>query len=107
MILISVYPTKARHVSNDIYILARRMTRNKISDNIKGIIKTLLTKKHLHYVIQQEPARKNLNASKSTISRITNKIVEQRRLCLLNSRKPKFHRCRHRTTPSTVRRIAS
>ena len=83
------------------------MPRNKISDNIEGIVKYLLTKKYSHYVIQQELARMNLNVSKSTISRIVNKVGKQRQLCLLNSEKPKFHRRRHIATPSIVRRITS
>ena len=83
------------------------MPRNKISDNIEGIVKYLLTKKYSYYVIQQELARMNLNVSKSTISRIANKVGKQRQLCLLNSEKPKFHRRRHIATPSIVRRITS
>ena len=83
------------------------MPRNKISDNIEGIVKYLLTKKYSYYVIQQELARMNLNVSKSTISRIANKVGKQRQLCLLNSEKPKFHRRRHIATSSIVRRITS
>ena len=49
----------------------------------------------------------NLNVSKNTISCIVNKIGKQRRLCLLNSEKSKFHRGRHIATPSIVRRITS
>ena len=41
------------------------MPRNKISDNIEGIVKYLLTKKYSYYVIQQELARMNLNVSKA------------------------------------------
>ena len=83
------------------------MPRNKISDNIEGIVKYLLTKKYSYYVIQQELARMNFNVSKSTISRIANKVGKQRQLCLLNSEKAKFHRRRHIATPSIVRRITS
>ncbi|CAF3514295.1 unnamed protein product [Rotaria socialis] len=83
------------------------MPRNKISDNIEGIVKYILTKNYSYYVIQQELARMNLNVSKSTISRIANKVGKQRQLCLLNSEKPKFHRRRHIATPSIVRRITS
>ena len=83
------------------------MPRNKISDNIEGIVKYLLTKKYSYYVIQQELARMNFNVSKSTISHIANKVGKQRQLCLLNSEKPKFHRRRHIATPSIVRRITS
>ena len=54
------------------------MPGNKISDNIEGIVKYLLTKKYSYYVIQQELARMNLNASKSTIRRIANKVGKQR-----------------------------
>ena len=57
------------------------MPRNKISDNIEGIVKYLLTKKYSYYVVQQELARMNLNVSKSTISRIANKVGKQRQLC--------------------------
>ena len=71
------------------------MLRNKISDNIEGIVKYLLTKKYLYYVIRQQRARMNLNVLKSHLSRITNKIGKQQQLCLLNSEKPKFHCCRH------------
>ena len=42
----------------------------------------------------------SLNVSKSTLSCIANKIEKQRQLYLLNSEKPKFHRRRHRATPS-------
>ena len=83
------------------------MLRNKISDNTEGIVKYLLTKKYSYYVIQQELARMNLNVSKSTISRIANKVGKQRQLCLLNSEKAKFHRRRHIATPSIVHRITS
>ena len=83
------------------------MPRNKISDNIEGIVKYLFTKKYSYYVIQQERARMNFNVSKSTISRIANKLGKQRQLCLLNSEKAKFHRRRHIATPSIVRRITS
>ena len=83
------------------------MPRNKISDNIEGIVKYLLTKKYSYYMIQQELARMNFNVSKSTISRIANKVGKQRQLCLLNSEKAKFHRRRHIATPSIVRRITS
>ena len=83
------------------------MPRNKISDNIEGIVKYLFTKKYSYYVIQQELARMNLNVSKSTISRIANKVGKQRQLCLLNSEKAKFHRRRHIATSSIVRRITS
>ena len=40
------------------------MARNKISDNIEGIVKYLLTKKYSYYAIQQELGRINLNVSK-------------------------------------------
>ena len=83
------------------------MPRNKILDNIEGIVKYLLTKKYSYYVIQQELARMNFNVSKSTISRIANKVGKQRQLSLLNSEKAKFHRLRHIATPSIVRRITS
>ena len=83
------------------------MPRNKISDNIEGIVKYLLTKKYSYYVIQQELTRMNLNASKSTINCIANKVGKQRQLCLLNSEKPKFHRRRHIATLFIVRRITS
>ena len=49
----------------------------------------------------------NLNVSKSTTSRIANTVGKQPQLCLLNSKKPKFHRHRHRAIPSIVRRITS
>ena len=50
------------------------MPRNKISDNVEGIVTYPLTKKYSSYVIQQELAQMNLNVLKSTISRIANKI---------------------------------
>ena len=37
-----------------IYILDGRMPYKKLSDNIEGIVKYLLTKKYPYYVIQQE-----------------------------------------------------
>ena len=83
------------------------MPRNKISDNVKSIVKYLLTKKYSYYVIKKELERMNLIVSKSTISRIANKVGKQRQLCLLNSEKPKFPRRLHIATPSIVRRITS
>ncbi|CAM4958066.1 unnamed protein product [Rotaria socialis] len=83
------------------------MPRNKISDNIEGIAKYLLTKTYSYYVIQQELARMNLNVSKSTISRIANKVGKQQQVFLLNSEKSKLHHRRHIATPSAVRRITS
>ena len=50
------------------------MSRNKISDNVEGIVKYLLTKKYLYSVIQQELARMNLKVSKGTVSGIANKV---------------------------------
>ena len=50
------------------------MPRNKISDNVEGIVKYLLMKKYSYFVIQQELARMNLKVSKGTISRIANKV---------------------------------
>ncbi|CAF3817942.1 unnamed protein product [Rotaria sp. Silwood1] len=49
----------------------------------------------------------NLNGSKSTISRIANKLGKQRQLGLLNGQKPKFYRPRHVATPAVVRLITS
>ncbi|CAF3321268.1 unnamed protein product [Rotaria sp. Silwood2] len=49
----------------------------------------------------------NLNVSKSTISRIANKLGKQRQLGLLNSQKPKFYRRRHVATLAIVRRVTS
>ncbi|CAM2722326.1 unnamed protein product [Rotaria socialis] len=83
------------------------MPRNKISDNIEGIAKYLLTKTYSYYVIQQELARMNLNVSKSTISRIANKVGKQQQVFLFNSEKSKLHHRRHIATPSAVRRITS
>ncbi|CAF3271959.1 unnamed protein product [Rotaria sp. Silwood2] len=83
------------------------MPRNKISDDIEGIVKYLLTKKYSYSVIQQELSEMNLNVSKSTISRIANKLGKECRLCLLNNQKPTFYRRRHVATPATVRRITS
>ncbi|CAF4766170.1 unnamed protein product [Rotaria sp. Silwood2] len=83
------------------------MPRNKISDNIEGVVKYLLTKKCSYSVIQQELSEMNLNVSKSTISRIANKLGKECRLGLLNNQKPKFYRCRRVATPATVRRITS
>ena len=72
--------------------------------------------KHIQFLVRKlfdhsllyDPARAtNLNASKSTISRIANKVGKQRYLFLLNSEKPKFRRRRrHRETASAVHRIA-
>ncbi|CAF3273033.1 unnamed protein product [Rotaria sp. Silwood2] len=83
------------------------MPRNKISDNIEGVVKYLLTKKYSYSVIQQELSEMNLNVSKSTISHIANKLGKECRLGLLNNQKPKFYRRRHVATPATVRRITS
>jgi len=83
------------------------MPRNKIPDNMEGIVKYLLTKRYSYSAIQQELARMNFTISRSTISRISNKVGKQRQLALLNDQKPKFHRRRHVATPNIVRRIAS
>ena len=50
------------------------MPHNKVSDNIEGIIKYLLTKKYSYYMIWQELARMNLNVWKSILSHIANKV---------------------------------
>ncbi|CAF1518683.1 unnamed protein product, partial [Rotaria sordida] len=71
------------------------MPRNKISDDIEGVVKYLLTKKYSYSVIKKELSEMNLNVSRSTISRIANKIGKQRQLDLLNNQKPKFNRRRH------------
>ena len=83
------------------------MPRSKISDNVEGIVKYLLTKKYSYSVIQQELSEMNLNVSRSTISRIANQVGKQRQACLLNNQKPKFYRRRHVATPAIVRRITS
>ena len=83
------------------------MPRSKISDNVEGIVKYLLTKKYSYSVIQQELSEMNLNVSRSTISRIANQVGKQRQACLLNNQKPKFYRRRHVATPAIVRRIKS
>ncbi|CAF4176173.1 unnamed protein product, partial [Rotaria sordida] len=83
------------------------MPRNKISDNIEGIIEYLLTKKYSYSVIQEELSEMNLNVSRSTISRIANQVGKQRQAGLLNSQKPTYYRRRHVATPAVVRRITS
>ena len=83
------------------------MPRNKISDNIEGIVKYLLTKKYSYSVIQQELLEMSLNVSRSAISRIANQMGKQHQACLLNNQKPKFYRRRHVATPAIVRRITS
>ncbi|CAF4166284.1 unnamed protein product [Rotaria sordida] len=83
------------------------MPRNRISDNIEGIVKYLLTKKYSYSVIQEELSEMNLNVSRSTISRIANQVEKQRQAGLLNSQKPKYYRRRHVATPAVVRRITS
>src|SRR5690349_20768901 len=83
------------------------MPRNKMPDDMEGIVKYLLTKRYSYSVIQQELAEMNFTISRSTISRISNKVGKQRQLALLNNQKPKFHRRRHIATPTIVRRIES
>ncbi|CAF3510672.1 unnamed protein product [Rotaria sp. Silwood2] len=78
------------------------MPRNKISNNIEGIVKYRLTKTYLYSVIQQELSEMNLNVLKGTISRIANKLGKECRFGLLNKQKPKFYRRRHLATPATV-----
>ena len=83
------------------------MSRNKISNNVEGILKYFLKKKYSYYVIEQELARMSLNVSKTILSCIDNEIGKQRQLCLLSSEKSQIHRRRHRTIPSIVRHITS
>ena len=66
------------------------MPHSKISDNIEGIVKYLLTKKYSYSVIQQELSEMNLNVSRSTISRIANQVGKQRQAGLLNNENPNF-----------------
>lgn len=83
------------------------MPRNKISDDVEGIVKYLLRKNYSYAAIQQELAEMNFSVSRSTISRVANKVGKQRELGLLNDQKPKFYRRRHIATPDVVRRITS
>lgn len=71
------------------------MLRNKISEEIKVIVKYLLRKNYSYSAIQQELAQMDLTVSKSTISRISNEVGKQRELGLLNDQKSKFPRRRH------------
>ncbi|CAF2760967.1 unnamed protein product [Rotaria sp. Silwood2] len=81
------------------------MPRNKIPEGMKGMVKYFLTKNYSYSAIQEELAEMNFNISRSTISRIANKVGKQRELALLNNQKPKFYRRRHLATPDIIRRI--
>jgi len=61
------------------------MLRNRIPDDMERIVKYLLTKNYSYSAIQQELAEMNFNISRSTISRITNKVGKQYQLVLLNN----------------------
>ncbi|CAF2548275.1 unnamed protein product [Rotaria sp. Silwood2] len=81
------------------------MSRNKISDDIKKIVKYLLTKMCSYSMIKQELFKMNLNVSKSTINRIANKVEKQRLLSLLNNQNPKFYRRRQIAISDIARHI--
>ena len=103
---ISLSHEECRCCSNN-HVLYKRILCNKISDNIEGIVKYLLTKKYSYSVIQQELLEMSLNVSRSAISRIANQMGKQHQACLLNNQKPKFYRRRHVATPTVIRRITS
>jgi hypothetical protein len=83
------------------------MPRSKIADNIEGVVKYLLTKRYSYSMIRRELIKMNLNASRSTIYRISNNIGKQRQAGLSNDQKPKFPRRCHVATASVIHRITS